>query len=139
MTILQTDVDLDWQAAVGRRLAEARPGSILHPFAKMDETDGWIEHGNRVVSVCEIKRRYVKFDIYPTIWFSLRKWRSLMLVSAGFGVPGMFIIHYDDRISWIAPSAVVGLPVTIGKREDRGLPNDTEPIIDVPTSMLRTL
>lgn len=135
----QTERDVEWQRAVGRRLAEVRPGSILHAFAPLDEIDGWVEREQRMVSIVEIKRRYNQFSRYPTVWFSMRKWQSLMLVCNGHGVPGMFIVHYDDRISWIAPSEAAGLPIIIGKREDRGAPNDTEPVIDVPTTLLHTL
>lgn len=134
----QTMTDLDWQVAVGDRLRE-KLGAELHPFGPLDEVDGWIEKGQHVVGVCEIKRRYVNRSTYPTIWVSLRKWTGLMLIGQAFGVSGIFIVHYDDQICWLAAADMAGLPLVIGAREDRGVANDREPVIDVPTHMLRTL
>lgn len=127
----QTDDDLQWQMRVGQRTKEAW-GAELHPFGAMDEVDGWLERDGQVWAICEIKRRYVKHDTYPTIWVSLRKWQSLLLVQQGFGVPGLFIVHYDDGIYWHETQSMVRHKIVIGGREDRGVANDREPVIDVP-------
>lgn len=134
----QTETDLRWQEAVGRRLHEVW-GATLHSFGPMDEVDGWVERKGEVWAVCEIKRRRVPADRYPTIWVALRKWTSLMMIGQGFGVPGLFIVHYDDGIKWIEAKDCVRYKVVIGGRDDRGVPNDHEPVIDVPVGELHDL
>jgi len=138
VTVYQTDADLDWQAAVARRISD-RSAGILHPFGPMDEVDGWIERGGRIVSIVEIKRRKVDRTTYPTIWFALRKWQALTLASVAFGVPALFIVHYNDGIYYVRSDDVCGCPLVIGARTDRGAPNDREPVIDVPIGKLREL
>lgn len=112
----------------------------LRRFGELSPIDWYAERHGRVVGLIELKTRPHESTKYPSVWLNVRKWLALTLGSAGMGVPSIFIARFNDRIAWCPVNKIDASQMRIGgcARIVKSR-SDTEPVIDVPISMLRQL
>jgi len=130
--------DIEREREVQRRLAQAWSCVVLRyeddDFAPFDFT--FIRH-DKPLAVGELKSRGHKYGAYPTVYLSERKYGALMLAHDGGLVP-LFIVQYLDRLMWVDVSTLPDTSTVLAGRTDReNAPNDIEPIIEVPITLLQ--
>lgn len=132
-----TQEDLLNEGTVAEQV-ERRWGGKVHRFPKFTPIDFWIEKGERVVAVAELKTRKVTTTAYDTIWLSVAKWLALSLTTTALQVKGLFVVKFVDDTRYIPIEEIDTTRVGIGRNKERD--KDTEePVILVPVKSMRGL
>lgn len=139
--IFTTDEDVANERKVASALEQAW-GCSLHHLGIYSPVDWWAERHGQPVGWVEIKSRdYAAGEAYETELLNLRKWLSLMLLTATTDIPAMFVSKVGDVIRWIPVSSIDArtLRVIAPKGGIIKSRNDREPCILVPHSAMRVL
>lgn len=138
MSLFYDEQDRAHEQAVKQRLEQAWNCSI-HFFGPAQPIDGYAAREAGVVAWFELKCRNVPKDKYPTIYLSFRKWRDLVLTELHTDCPSIFVVDFSDALCYCNIRDVDARNIRILGRNDRGAPNDLEPIIEVPISSLKQI
>lgn len=132
MTILERRVDVDNENAAARRL-EAAWAVKLHRYPRLHTVDWYAERADELVGYAEIKVRTCTATTYPTVYLSLRKYSSLMMLENATGIRSTFVAGFAcGALLWTPIRDVDARQIIIAGRSDRGRPEDREPMILVP-------
>ena len=90
------------------------------------------------VAYVEIKTR---FESYPSLLFSQRKWNTNLKIAESLNVPAYLIVAWPVKTEWeilitrIVPLNEVIYPIGTGGRTDRNDPHDIESCVYIPRSV----
>lgn len=130
--ILERTIDVDNETAAAARL-EATWGVTLHRYPRLHAVDWYAERDDRLVGHVEIKVRTCTATTYPTVYLSLRKYSSLLMLEQATGARSAFVAGFAcGTLLWTPITDVDARDVVIAGRTDRGLGSDREPMILVP-------
>ena len=103
------------------------------------DIDWMLYRDNRIVAIAEFKRLYRDSTEWPNLYFNVKKWLPLMLVGAGLKVPSMFIVQFNDRISYIDVANIDASKNEVNGRADRSRASDLQPTILAPIAEMKEL
>lgn len=130
--VFQNDDDRAAEESVAAIVSRAWRCEIHH-FGALSPIDWYATRYGRIVGLLELKSRSHDIAKYPTVFFTARKWLALQLGVVGFAVPGIFVVRFTDALMWVPLAVIDARSLRLSGSPAR------EPIIDVPTSSLRTL
>lgn len=138
MTVVTRPVDVANERAVADVLERVWQCS-MHRYGFMDSLDWWIERRGKTVGYAELKARDVELAYYPTVYLALRKWLALQL-AALTGPSGLFVVRFTDAMCFANVHDIDARRITVAGRSDRpDMPNDREPIIEVPIATMTVI
>jgi hypothetical protein len=114
-------------------------GAQFHHYGRNDSVDWWIEQSQRCVAFAEMKDRKHLPSTYPTVYLAVRKWLALMFVEMR-GPLGLFVVRFADMSIWAVNVNDIDprQRIVVRGRSDRvGVPNDREPVVEVPMADMR--
>lgn len=128
--------DRNGQIEIARKIEKAW-GVRVVLFGDATAVDGVvIGRRGEMVAAVEMKRRTHATTDYPTVFLSFRKWCMLTMAAVAFGVRPLYVVQFTDKLMAVNAAKVSGLPLNMAGRQDRGVQNDMEPIVEVPLSMM---
>lgn len=128
--------DTERERQVARRLARAWDCEVLPAEDDYNPFDFTFLRDGKPVAVGELKARNHRYGDYPTVYLAERKYKALMLCHDGGLIP-LFIVQYLDRLMYLDVSTIIRPSTVLAGRTDRAnAPNDIEPIIEVPITLL---
>lgn len=104
---------------------------------RFSPVDFFLLKDGRLVGVMEVKCRETLRQQYPSVFFAVRKWMPLTLISLGLDVPALYAIRFKDGVSCIRVARVDGRTAKMNGRMDRGAAHDLEPVIEVPIAEMQ--
>ena len=138
MTALQRKSDYTAQVEIGDALAHAFGVVVRHHFDQFAPIDTYALIDDRTVGYAEIKDRDHAAH-FKTVYVSVRKWGNLHLYARNLKVAPLFVARFTDgTIRWLDVRGTGG-DVWYRGRRDRGLNNDMEPMLEVPTTLFSIL
>lgn len=130
----ETPADLSRQERVAVRL-EIAWKCELHPLPISYGWDYGMFRGDVMLGVVEIKCRDQKYD---TLFISLAKlMRGRDYQQAGFAT--FLVVSWPDGVYWVKNPEPDELRTQWGGRNDRGDPQDMEPVCHIPVDAFRRL
>ena len=93
------------------------------------------------VGVVEIKRRYRTVGKFSTLFLNLDKWTHGTKFFYDHGLPVSFVVGFDDgiyRYKYQTEDKQM-FQIKFAGREDRGDPQDMEPVVQIPIGRLEKL
>jgi hypothetical protein len=138
--IFQSPEDRAIQRAVADEVERKWKCKICE-FGALSSVDWYAQRLERLVGVLELKARKHPREKFPTVFLNVRKWLALQMAAIGLGVPGLFVVRFEDGVFWIKLNAIDPRKMRIaGWSEARArAANDIEPVIEVPVDELRKL
>jgi hypothetical protein len=139
--IFTTKKDSEKERNVADRIEKAWDCNLQH-LGIYSPVDWWAVRHGQPVGWIEIKsREYDKNEHYSTILLNVRKWLSLMLLTATTDIPAIFVSNIRDQIKWIPVSLIDArnIKVIIPKGGIVKSRNDREPCILVPYEKMNIL
>jgi hypothetical protein len=137
--IFASAADRFGQAEVAELLAR-QWGCEVRLFGPLCPIDYYALRNGRLAAVIEYKGRSHAFAKHPTVFLNVRKWLALMLAETGLGVPAVFVVRFTDGLWWVRVARINASAVALGGCAGQVKSHtDVEPVIHVPTSVLRPL
>ena len=130
-----SDEDEDNEREVAAML-ESRWRCKLRKFGKLDPIDWWAERDGKVVAFVELKCRKIPSTKYSTVFVTLRKWLDLLRAHEWTidGVPSLIVVRWTDRIGYYEITDLPPGRLSVLRRREHRVEQDTEPAFELPIS-----
>lgn len=117
-------------------ILERRWRCKLRKFGKLDPIDWWAERDGKVVAFVELKCRNIPSTKYATVFVTLRKWLDLLRAHEWTidGVPALIVVRWTDRIGYYEITDLPPGRLSVLRRREQRVEQDTEPAWELPIS-----
>lgn len=117
-------------------MLESRWRCKLRKFGKLDPIDWWAERDGKVVAFVELKCRKIPSTKYSTVFVTLRKWLDLLRAHEWTidGVPALIVVRWTDRIGYYEITDLPPGRLSVLRRREHRVEQDTEPAWELPIS-----
>lgn len=136
MPVYQRADDKARERAVATQLAAEWKIELVE-FPPLSPIDWYGMHAQRLVALIEIKCKPKQgHDSYPEVLLDVTKLWNLLFGALAFGAKAFVVFVFSDGISYADATTLVGLPVRVCGRTDRGDPHDQAPCVQIPITRL---
>lgn len=137
--VFKNEADHANEMRVAAQLGQAW-GCQIKSFAALSPIDWYAERYGRMVGVLEVKSRPHASDRFPTVFFAVRKYLTLLLAATAHNCPAVFVADLIDGVFWAPLARIDGSRVRIAG--SMALIKDAsaiEPLIEVPIASMGRL
>lgn len=103
---------------------------------KLSPLDCYVCRDERIMAWVELRRRYMDFGTYPTVFINVDKYEHLMSWELGTGILAFFVVHFDDALCWIKAEDIDQTRRSICHRRDKNEGRDEE-VIEIPLEEMK--
>lgn len=137
--IFASEKDIKAEAEVAAVLAKAWKCEVRR-FGALSPVDWYCTRDGRITGVAELKNRSKASTEYTTVFLNVRKWLALQLVSAGMGVPAVYVVRFADGLFWCRLHDIDPRQMQMGGCSRRvKADNDFEPVINVDMKAMKLI
>lgn len=134
--LYETENDRRREADAVRKLLT--PNDVIHKLPIRYGVDFIIFRNEAPFKLVEVKCRNNPRDQYPDLMISVAKIVEGIKLSELMGIPFVLVVEWSDCIGSLRIYNTDGMKVSWGGRNDRGDPQDMEPVYHINTAWFAT-